>query len=164
MVLVLTKLALTHLRKTIKVSNGNIYFSKNNPGANTEKHLREVLFWTSHSHTWTIRSWEDDFNKCPIGIQVRRIVHQCLLTTLIYTFCNLGGRWGGRSTPLPRPIYPCKDTRYPLNRKLGGPQDRYGRMENDISSGIQSPNHPACSEFLYRLRYSGPNNNSIHAY
>ena len=114
MVLVLTKLTLTHLRKTIKNSNGNIYFSKNNPGANTEKHLREVPFWTSHSHTWTIRSWEDDFNKCPLRIQVRRSVKQCLLTTLIYTSCNLGARWVGRSTPLPRPIYPGKDTRYPL--------------------------------------------------
>jgi len=80
MVLVLIKLTLMHLRRTFKDSNGNIYFSKNNPGANTEKHLREVPFWTSHSHTRTIRSWEDDFNKCPIGIQVRRSVKQCLLS------------------------------------------------------------------------------------
>jgi hypothetical protein len=28
----------------------------------------------------------------------------------------------------PRPLYPRKDTRYPLHRRLGGPQDRSGRV------------------------------------
>jgi hypothetical protein len=29
---------------------------------------------------------------------------------------------------LPRHIYPGKDTRYPVYRRLGGPQGPYGRM------------------------------------
>jgi hypothetical protein len=62
---------------------------------------------------------------------------------------------------LPRPIYPGKNTRYPSYRKLGwlqGPMDACGKSR---STRIRSPDRPAHSEFLYRLRYSGPNNNSI---
>ena len=35
---------------------------------------------------------------------------------------------GGWSTPWS--LYPCKDTRYPLNRRLGGPQGRSGWVWN----------------------------------
>ena len=45
-----------------------------------------------------------------------------------YSFFNLGARWGGWSTPCPRPIYPPRMTRYPLYRSLSGLWDRYGRV------------------------------------
>ena len=47
----------------------------------------------------------------------------------LYCFFNLGIRWLGvvvNATPLP--IYPRGITRYPLYRRLGGPQGRSGRV------------------------------------
>ena len=54
-------------------------------------------------------------------------------------------------------LSPRKETRYPLYRRLDQPQNRCGRVRK-ISSlrGIRSPNRPARSEALYRLRYPGP--------
>jgi hypothetical protein len=57
----------------------------------------------------------------------------------------------------PRPLYPPVKTRYPLYRRLGGPQGRYGRLRKILlPTGIRSPDRPARSEFLYRLSYPGP--------
>ena len=48
-------------------------------------------------------------------------------------------------------------TRYPLSRRLGALQGRSGRVRNILSpTRIRSPDHPARSELLYRLRYPGP--------
>ena len=59
----------------------------------------------------------------------------------------------------PRLFYSPGKTRYPLYRRLGGSQGRSGRMRK-ISppppTGIRSPDRPARSNSLYRLRYSGP--------
>jgi len=61
---------------------------------------------------------------------------------------------GQRSAPAALP--PGK-TRYPLYRMLGGPQGSSGRVWKISSpTGIRSPDHPARSESLYRLRYPGP--------
>jgi hypothetical protein len=46
----------------------------------------------------------------------------------LYSFFNLGARWGGWSTPRPCRFTPGKVTRYPLHTKLGGPQCRSGRV------------------------------------
>ena len=48
-------------------------------------------------------------------------------------------------------------TRYPLYRRLGGPQDRSGRVRKiSHPTGIRSPDRPARSESLKRLGYPGP--------
>ena len=47
------------------------------------------------------------------------------------------GVWGVSRTPWP-PLPPGK-TRYPLYRRLGGPQGRSGRTENLVPTGIRSP-------------------------
>jgi hypothetical protein len=45
-------------------------------------------------------------------------------------------------------------TRYPLNRNLGGPQGRSGRvLKTSPPPRFRSPDRPARSELLYRLRY-----------
>jgi hypothetical protein len=45
-------------------------------------------------------------------------------------------------------------TRYPLYRRLGGPQDRSGQMQKiSPPTGIQSPDCPARSQSLYWLSY-----------
>ena len=47
--------------------------------------------------------------------------------------------------------------RYPLYRRLGGPQGRSGQVRKiSTPTGIRGPDRPARSESLYRLRYSGP--------
>ena len=52
---------------------------------------------------------------------------------------------------------PLGKTRYPLYRRLGGPQVRSGRGRKiSPATGIRSPDFPASSESLYRLRYPGP--------
>ena len=51
---------------------------------------------------------------------------------------------------------PPRKTRNPLYRRFGGPQGRSGRVrEISPSTGIRSPDRPARSESLYRLRYPG---------
>jgi hypothetical protein len=56
----------------------------------------------------------------------------------------------------PRPLYP----RYPLYRRLGGPQSQSRRWEKWIlltlpGLELQSLGRAACSQSLYRLRYPG---------
>jgi hypothetical protein len=46
----------------------------------------------------------------------------------LYSFFNLGARWGGWSTPRPGRFTLGKEVRYPLYRRLGGPQGRSGRV------------------------------------
>jgi hypothetical protein len=46
-----------------------------------------------------------------------------------------GGEW---SAARPGRTLPPEKTRYPLYRKLDGPQGRSGRVENLVANGIQS--------------------------
>jgi len=63
--------------------------------------------------------------------------------------------WMVKTTPLV--ALPPGKTRYPLNRRLGGPQGRCWRV-GKISppTRIRSPDRPARSKSLYRLSYPGP--------
>jgi hypothetical protein len=52
---------------------------------------------------------------------------------------------------------PPGKTRYPLCWRLGGSQERSGRIRKiSPPTGILSPDGPARSESLYRLSYPGP--------
>jgi hypothetical protein len=56
-------------------------------------------------------------------------------------------------------------TRYPLYRRLGGPQGRSGRLRKiSPPTGIRSPDRPARSDSLYRLSYRGPHCTCKHIY
>jgi hypothetical protein len=46
----------------------------------------------------------------------------------LYSFSNLGARWGGWSTPRTGRFTPGRETRYWFYRRLGGPQGRSGRV------------------------------------
>ena len=70
-------------------------------------------------------------------------------STLLSTSALEGGE-GSASRP-GRTLPPAK-TRYPLYRRLVGPQGRSGR-ENLAPTGIRSPDRPARRQSLYRLRY-----------
>ena len=64
----------------------------------------------------------------------------------------LEGDEGSESRP-GRSLPPGK-TRYPLYRRLGGPQGRSGQVRKISSpTGIRSPDLPARSQSLYRLSY-----------
>jgi hypothetical protein len=55
-------------------------------------------------------------------------------------------------TPRSGRFTPGKETRYPLYRSVGGPQDRSGRVrEISPSTGNRSPDRPTRSESLHRL-------------
>jgi hypothetical protein len=63
----------------------------------------------------------------------------------------LSQMWFGWSTPRPGRFTPGKQTRYPLNRRLGGPQGRSGRGSKiSPSTRIRSPDRSARSESLNR--------------
>ena len=53
-------------------------------------------------------------------------------------FHDRGIRRGELSASRPGRILPPGKTRYPLYRRLGGPQGRYGRAENLVPTGIRS--------------------------
>jgi hypothetical protein len=62
---------------------------------------------------------------------------------------------GGWSAPRPGRFTPGK-TRYPLYRRLGGPQGRSGRVRKISAQQFRSSDRPTCSHSLYRLSYRGP--------
>ena len=64
---------------------------------------------------------------------------------------------GGRSTPFSGRFTPGKETRYPLYRRLVGPQGRSERVRKiSPATWIRSSDRPACSESLNRMSYPGP--------
>jgi hypothetical protein len=65
----------------------------------------------------------------------------------------MGGGWV--VSTMIRPLYPREKTRYPLYRRLVGPQGPvWTSAENLANTGIRSPDRPARSESLYLLRYT----------
>ena len=65
-------------------------------------------------------------------------------------------RWGWGSAPRPGRFSLREKTRYPLYRRLGGPQGRSGMVRKiSLPTGIRSPDRPARSQSLYRLSYPG---------
>jgi hypothetical protein len=48
----------------------------------------------------------------------------------LYFFFNRGARWGEWPAPRHGRFNTEKETLYPFYRRLGGPQDRYGRLRN----------------------------------
>ena len=68
-------------------------------------------------------------------------------------FLDHGIRRGERSASRPGRSLPPGKTRYPLYRRLGGPQGRSGRAENLVPTEIRSTDRPARSQSLYRLSY-----------
>jgi len=48
----------------------------------------------------------------------------------LYSFFNLSAKWGWVVIATPQPLYPGKETRYPLYRRLGGPQGHSGQVWN----------------------------------
>ena len=71
-----------------------------------------------------------------------------------YSFSNLGIIWGFRQF---QPLYPRKEGLYSPRRRLGVTQESAKTDgETFVPTGIGSPDRPARSKSLYRLRYSGP--------
>ena len=66
----------------------------------------------------------------------------------------------------PRPLYPGKETRYPLYRRLGGLQGRSGRVPKIAPfTGIRSQYSPAASDSLFTpCRSTGEVPENLHAF
>jgi hypothetical protein len=65
-----------------------------------------------------------------------------------------GTRSDEGSASRPGRSLPPGKTRYPLYRRLVGPQDRSGQVRKiSLHTGIRSPDRPARSQSLYRLSY-----------
>jgi hypothetical protein len=82
-------------------------------------------------------------------------------------FFDLGTSWRWVVSFTPRPLYPRgKSPRYPLDRRLGGPQGRSRRLEKRIFltlPGLELRPHgrPARSQSLYQLHYPGCRGNYV---
>jgi hypothetical protein len=63
---------------------------------------------------------------------------------------------GECSAARPGRTLPPGKTRYPLYRRLGGPQGRSGRAENLAPTGIRSPDRPARSSVAIPTELPGP--------
>ena len=68
-------------------------------------------------------------------------------------FHDHGTRRGEGSASRPGRSLPPGKTRYPLYRRLGGPQDLLDRCEKSRPYRDSIPDSPARSQSLYRLRY-----------
>jgi hypothetical protein len=74
----------------------------------------------------------------------------------LYSFLNLGVRWGGCSTPRPGRFTSRKDP-VPIVQEVGWAPGPVGTgVENLVPTEIRSPDRPARSQSLYRLSYPGP--------
>jgi hypothetical protein len=69
-------------------------------------------------------------------------------------FFNLGARWGCVINATPRPQYVRERDPVPIVQEAGwAPEPVRTGAENLAPTGIRSPDRPARSESLYRLRY-----------
>jgi hypothetical protein len=65
----------------------------------------------------------------------------------------------------PRPLFTQGNTRFSLYGRLGGSQGRSEQLQNNLAAiGIRSPDRPARSQSLYRLRYPAHNKIPVHLY
>jgi hypothetical protein len=85
-------------------------------------------------------------------------------------FLDLGTSWRWVVSFTPQPLYPRgKSPRYPLDRRLGGPQSRSGHVQKRKSLTLpglelQPLGRSARSQSLYRLRYPGTEVNYFSSY
>jgi len=70
-----------------------------------------------------------------------------------------GGEW---SAARPGRNLPPGKTRYPLYRRLVGPQGRSGRAENLAPTGIRSPDRPVRSSVAIPTELPGPEKIKTH--
>jgi hypothetical protein len=76
---------------------------------------------------------------------------------IVLLFHDHGPRRSEGSASHPSRSLPLLKSRYPLYRRLGGPQGRSEQVRKiSPPTGIQSPDRLACSQSLYRLRYPAP--------
>ena len=64
-----------------------------------------------------------------------------------------GGEWSAKRHGR---TLPPGNIRYPLHRRLGGPQGRSGRAENLVPTGIRLPDRPARSSVAIPTELPGP--------
>ena len=72
-----------------------------------------------------------------------------------------GGEW---SAAHPDRTLPPGKTRYPLYRRLGGPQGRSGRAENLVPTGIRSRTAQPVAQSLNQLSYPAHLKTKIHIF
>jgi hypothetical protein len=73
-------------------------------------------------------------------------------------FHDKGTRSGWGVSVTPRPLFTPEKDRYPLYRRLSGPQGQFGQVRTiSPATGTRYPDRPARSQSLYRLHYPAHN-------
>jgi hypothetical protein len=74
----------------------------------------------------------------------------------LYSFFNLGDRWGWVVNATPRPHYSRERDPLPIEQEAVWAQEPVGTREENLAPvGIRSPDRPARSKSPYRLSYPG---------
>ena len=97
---------------------------------------------STKTETWKISSPYNRSRRPREGVEVQ-----------LYSFLNLGARWGGWSTPRPGRFTP---EQYPVpivQEAKWAPGPVWADAENLAPTGIRSSDRPACRQPLYRLSY-----------
>jgi hypothetical protein len=74
---------------------------------------------------------------------------------------NAGARRGWVVSTTPRPLYPRKDPVLIVQEAGRAPGPVWTCAKNLVQTGIRSPDRPARSQSLYRLRYTAHNVNPV---
>jgi hypothetical protein len=113
-------------------------------------HTIRGRFWISMSNypqiKWFVSSRENVKVKAQFDLEKK---HSSTLSLTSETDSD------GCLTPLPGRITPGKETRCPLYRRLRASGPVWTGAENLAPTGVRTPDLPARSESLYRLRYLG---------
>ena len=95
---------------------------------------------------------------CTIHVNVKVKVtqqHDGAGTEELYVFSTSTLDDDGWPGPRPAHLTQGEGTRYPLYKRLGGPQVDWAGVENISCNGFRIPDRSARSESLYRLSYRG---------
>jgi hypothetical protein len=114
----------------------------------------------NHAARFDITMPSTDIQTCKQKVNVHpRIGHEGPVGRVevwLYSLFNLGGRWWWVVNATPWPLYPRER---PGTRGTGGwmgPRADLDGRRKFRPTGIRSPDLPARSELLHRLRYSSP--------
>ena len=114
---------------------------------NARTHVRTHTHTYTYAHTHTVKT------NCKIHPRTGREGPEGVEVQL-YSFFDLGARWGWVFNTTPRPFYPRERPGTHCIGSWVAPQGRSGRVwKISPPTGIRSPDRPARSESLYGLSY-----------
>ena len=120
--------------------------------------------WFKEVHCFSFRN---DWTHVKVKVKVKLALVQVVKPqrgsrTISLLFINFGDGWGWVATPRPGCLMSRKETVTHYKGGWGASRPVWTGAENLSPTGIRTPDRPARSESLYRLRYPGPLWKHVH--